>query len=421
MYKPHVITRIGLITVLALAGTVAGTAVHAQDTTPIKIGLGVAQSSNAAAFGQEQIIGARLAEQYFNENGGVNGRPIEVILQDTADTETTAINAFNTLIGTDQVVAILGPTLSQQAFAADPLAEQAGVPVLGPSNLAKGIPQIGDYIGRISAPATDMSPTVVRTVTGLFPDLKRAAVFYAQNDAFSKSETVVFQDALKAQNIEIVTIQTFNNTDTDFTAQITNAQALQPDLVVISGLAADGANLVRQIREFGYEGVIIGGNGLNASYIFPICQIECDGMYLTQAYNYTLNSEINNAFRALYKADQDKEPSQFAAQAFAGIQAFVESLRRVDEATPLNTLDLAATRTALRDALWIGVYDTPLGEVRFTPEGEVLQDQFYVAQVKMNPDGQSGQFVFLDVESDPSDEATAESTSEPTQVATVSR
>jgi len=60
--------------------------------------------------------------------------------------------------------------------------------------------------------------------------------FYAQNDAFNKSETEIFQKTVKDQGLELVTVQKFQTTDTDFQTQATNAINLKPDLVIISNL-----------------------------------------------------------------------------------------------------------------------------------------------------------------------------------------
>lgn len=59
--------------------------------SPIKIGVAMAQSSNIALLGQEQIIGARLAEKFYNSRGGINGTPIKLVFQDTGGDETTAV------------------------------------------------------------------------------------------------------------------------------------------------------------------------------------------------------------------------------------------------------------------------------------------------------------------------------------------
>jgi branched-chain amino acid transport system substrate-binding protein len=369
--------------------------VNTTGNAPIPIGIGVAQTSNVALLGQEQVIGAKIAEQFFNQKGGVNGTPIKLIFQDTSGDEQGAINAFNTLINQDKVVGIVGPTLSQHAFSADPIAERAKVPVLAPSNTAKGIPQIGEYISRVSAPVAVVAPNAVKAALKIDPNIKKVAVFYAQNDAFSKSETGTFQETVKTQGLDLVTVQKFQTTDTDFQTQATNAINLKPELIIISGLAADGGNLVKQLRELGYKGLIIGGNGLNTSNLLPVCKALCDGILIAQAYSPEHPNEINKEFRRIYTEQNKKEPPQFSAQAFTGVQVFVEALKAVDNKTKVSTLPLAQLRTDLNKAVLTGKYDTPLGEISFTPEGEIVQKEFYVAQVSMEPGGSSGKFKFL--------------------------
>lgn len=364
-------------------------------TGAIPIGAALAQTSNLALLGQEQVIGVKMAETYFNKKGGVNGTPIKVIIQDVAGDEQGAINAINTLITQDKVVGILGPSLSQQAFAASPIADRAKVPILGPSNTAKGIPQIGEYVGRVSAPVAVVAPNAVKTALKIDPKIKKVAVFFAQNDAFSKSETETFQETLKSLNLDIVTVQKFQTTDTDFQNQATAAINIKPDLVVISGLVADGGNLVKQLRQLGYQGLIIGGNGLNTSNIFPVCQAQCDGIIIAQAYNPELDNPINRDFVAAYTAENKKAPPQFTAQAFTGIQVFVEALKRVDDKNKLRTLSLEQIRQQLNQEILAGKYVTVLGDIAFTPEGEIIQDKFSVAQIKMDADGKNGKFTFV--------------------------
>ena len=364
----------------------------------IPIGIAVAQTSNVALLGQEQVAGAKLAEKYFNDRGGVNGTPIKLVFQDTAGDEQGAINAFQTLINRDKVVGIVGPTLSQQAFSADPIADRAKVPVLGPSNTAKGIPEIGDFVGRVSAPVAIVAPNAVKAALKINPQIKKVAVFFAQNDAFSKSETEIFQQTVKDQKLELATVQKFQTTDTDFQSQATAGINAKPDLVIVSGLAADGGNLVRKLRELGYKGLIIGGNGLNTSNLFPVCKKLCDGILIAQAYNPAQPNALNKAFRDAYLGQYKKEPPQFSAQAFTGVQVFVESLTAMSKANPtlkVNAQPIADLRVGLNKQLLAGKYSTPLGEISFTKVGEIVQQDFYVAQIKMDADGTSGKFTFL--------------------------
>lgn len=392
---PHIFSSILILAALSACGDRANSPPNSVSGDSIPIGVAVAQTSNVSLLGQEQVIGAKIAEKYFNDQKGIDGKPIKIFLQDTAGDEQGAINAFNTLISQNRVVGIVGPTVSQQAFAADPIAERAKVPVLAPSNTAKGIPEIGDYIARVSAPVAVVAPNAVKAALKINPNIKKVAVFYAQNDAFSKSETETFQQTVKDQKLDLVTVQKFQTTDTDFQTQTTAAINLKPDLVIISGLAADGGNLVKQLRELGYKGLIIGGNGLNTSNIFPVCKAQCEGVLIAQAYSPEFNSPLNKAFRDAYTSQYKKEPPQFTAQSFTAIQVFVEALKKLNAKTKINTLSLEQLRTQLNQEILAGKYNTVLGEISFTPEGEIVQKQFYVAQIKMDADGANGKFTFV--------------------------
>lgn len=361
----------------------------------IPIGIALAQTSNVALLGQEGFVGSRMAEKYFNDQGGINGTPIRLVMQDTGGDEAGAINAFQTLINKDKVVGIVGPTLSQQAFSADPIADRAKVPVIGASNTAKGIPEIGEYVSRVSAPVSIVAPNSVKAALKLNPNIKKVAVFYAQNDAFNKSETEIFQKTVKDQGLELVTVQKFLTTDTDFQAPATNALNLKPDLVIISGLAADGGNLVRQLRELGYKGIIVGGNGFNTPNIFSICKALCDGLLVAQAYSPEYPGAINTAFHKAYVDQYKKEPAQFSAQSFAAVQVYVEALKALDKKTKISTIPLDKLRTELNKQRLIGKYDTPLGEISFTPGRDIVQKKFYVSQLKVDKDGNNGKFVLV--------------------------
>ncbi len=361
----------------------------------IPIGIAFAQTSNVALLGQEGVNGVKIAEKYFNDKGGINGTPIKLVFQDTSGDEQGAINAFQTLINKDKVVGIVGPTLSQQAFSANPVAERAKVPVVAASNTAKGIPEIGNYIARVSAPIATVAPNALKAALKQNPNIKKVAVLYAQNDVLNKSETEIFQKVVKDSGLETITVQKFQTTDTDFQAQATNTINLKPDLVIISGLSADGGNLVRQLRELGYKGLIIGGNGLNTGNVFKVCKALCDGVLIAQAYSPDHPGEINKTFRETYLSQFKSEPPQFSAQAFTAVQVYVEALQALDKKTKVSSLALPKLRDELNKQILTGKYNTPVGEISFTPIGEVIQKDFYVAQIQMSKDGSTGKFAFI--------------------------
>ncbi|MFM7086033.1 MAG: ABC transporter substrate-binding protein [Cyanobium sp.] len=358
----------------------------------LTIGAAIAFTGNANLYGQDQRLGLTLAQRWFDRSAD---RPVRLRLEDGASDEASAIAAFNLLIQ-QGVLALIGPTLSQQAFAADPIAQRRGVPVVAPSNTARGIPQIGSFISRVSAQSSVIAPLSLQEALRRDPSLRRVALFYAQDDAYSTAEIAIFEQALAARGLKPLSVQRTQMGQNDFQNPITAVLPLQPELVVISVQAVDGGNLVRQLRELGYRGQIVVGNGLNTPNIYPICRRHCDGILIAQAYSPELNSPINRAFLQLYRrSGAAGPPPQIAAQAFTAYQVLFEAIQRLQQRGDLNGITLAEGRRRLMAELLRGRYDTPLGPIRFASDGEVIQERFFVAQVQMAPDGRNGRFTLV--------------------------
>ncbi len=114
---------------------------------------------------------------------------------------------------------------------------------------------------------------------------------------------------------------------------------------------------------------------------------------MAQAYSPLLDTPLNKQFVADFEAAQQKSPGQFSAQSFAAVQVIVEALKALNEQSPIADMPLPDLRKALNAQILAGAtVDTPLGPISLDPEGEINQTQFYVAQVKMNADGQTGSF-----------------------------
>jgi branched-chain amino acid transport system substrate-binding protein len=381
----------GALTLFALLGRSSDPAAQALNpAAPLKLGAALALTGNANLYGQDQRMGIGLAQSWLQSQP--HPRRVELQLEDGASDEPSAIAAFNLLIR-QGVIALIGPTLSQQAFAADPIAQRLGVPVVAPSNTAKGIPQIGSFISRVSAQSSVIAPLSIDEALRREPGTKRVAVFFAQDDAYSTAETAIFQKVLAARGLNPVSVQRTQLADNNFQNPITAALQKRPQLVVISAQAVDGGNLIRQLRELGYRGQIVVGNGLNTPNIYPICQRWCDGVLIAQAYSPELKTPINLAFRRLFaQANKGRTPGQIAAQAWTAYQVVFEAIQRVQKRESFKGLTLAEARQELMKEILGGRYDTPLGPIRFRPDGEVVQGRFYVAEVRMDATGRNGRF-----------------------------
>src|SRR4051812_26503486 len=162
----------------------------------VRIGLAFATSGDNAVYGKSQRQAAELAWKEWQANGGINGFPIAATFQDTAGKPDQAISIFQGFIKTDKVLAIIGPTLSNEAKSSDLEAQKASVPVLAVSNTTSGVTEIGDYIFRDSLAEAQVIPETVKQVKDKL-GIKTASILYARDDAFSKSGYDIFKAELE--------------------------------------------------------------------------------------------------------------------------------------------------------------------------------------------------------------------------------
>src|SRR5882757_6662795 len=158
-------------------------AAHSAD---IKIGVAEALTGPAAKYGVAIKNGFTLATDEVNAKGGINGNKLVLVSEDEQGKKEEAINTFKKLIFQDKVLLIFGPTLSNSAFAADPIANAVKVVVFGTSNTADGITAMGPFTYRNSVMEADVLPVTVRAAVKHF-SLKKVAVIYGNDDAFTKS------------------------------------------------------------------------------------------------------------------------------------------------------------------------------------------------------------------------------------------
>jgi branched-chain amino acid transport system substrate-binding protein len=325
----------------------------------VKIGTVFSMTQAGAVYGATQKNGSQLAADELNELGYVPGARIDLVLEDDASDKTQGINAFNKLINQDKVLLIVGPTLSNTAQAAAPIAQQAKVPVLGVSNTAGGITEIGDYIFRDSLTEAQVIPQTIKAVKAKI-NMAKAALLYGNDDAFTKAGYDEFKKALQANGVQITSEQTFAKGDKDFSAQLTQIKGTNPDAVICSALAEEAAGILTQARRLGIDAKVpfVGGNGFNSTALIKNAGAASDGTIVGAAWNSASPNLKSQDFIKKYKAKYNADPDQFAAQAHAGIYIVAEALKRAG-----TTTDRAKVRDALAS---IKDFDTTLGKFSFT-------------------------------------------------------
>jgi branched-chain amino acid transport system substrate-binding protein len=308
----------------AAAGERAGEGTGESCTieAPVPIGAVLSLTGAAASYGESQQKGLELAEEELAEKEGVT---YELTIEDDQTDPRQGITLFDEFVAAD-VSLIIGPTLSNAALQADPIAQEAGVPVLGISNTAAGVTDIGDYIHRASLTEQAVIPQTIAKATEQF-GLKKVVVMYSNDDAFTESGFEAFSAALEDEGVEIAETITFSKADTDFRALLTQAEESNADALVVSALIEAAIPLVTQARELGIEVPIIGGNGFNNPRLMADAGDAAEGVVVGAAWNSSSDNPENAAFLKAFEAKYDTAPDQFAAQAYAGLKLVDEAVR----------------------------------------------------------------------------------------------
>ncbi|WP_338751844.1 ABC transporter substrate-binding protein [Janibacter alittae] len=288
----------------------------------VPVGAALSLTGAAASYGESQRNGLELAAADLNEKDGVT---YDLTVEDDQTDPKQGISVFEGFVN-DGASVIIGPTLSNTAFQAQPIAQEEGVPVLAISNTADGITEQGDYIFRDSLTESQVIPQTVTTAIEKY-DLKDVVVMYSNDDAFTESGYEVMASALEDSDTEVTDTLTFSTNDTDFRALLTEAKNADPDAIFVSGLIEAAIPLVTQARELGIDVPIIGGNGFNNPQLMADAGDAAEGVVVGAAWNSASDNPQNADFLAAYEEKYDSQPDQFAAQAYTGLMLIDDAVR----------------------------------------------------------------------------------------------
>ncbi|MFA5079782.1 MAG: ABC transporter substrate-binding protein [Dehalococcoidia bacterium] len=340
----------------------------------IKIGALLGLSGDiGTSYGQPQKNGVELAVNEVNVSNYLgSGKQLKLVVADAGAGADTALKAMTGLIETDNVSGIIGPTLSAQAFKADPVAQSHKIPVIAVSNTVPGITEMGDFIFRCSLPESTVIGGTIRAAASQLRVVK-VAYLWGKDDDYTIAGYKAFKDAVAKNGLKVLADETFNRGDTDFKPQLERIIAKSPDAILVSALAKEAAAIIIQARSLGYTGTIIGGNGFNSTDVIKQAGSYAEGVMAGTAWNIASINTRNLEFISAYQKAYGIKPDQFATQAYTGTWLMANAIRTAGSSNP----------QAIRDALaGISNFTTPMGSFSFTENREPVHPS--VVQIVKN-------------------------------------
>ena len=331
-----------------------------------EIPIGVVHPVTGCLFSDNPPIeyGSRLAVGEINDAQLGDAR-LKLIIADGQSTAEGVVEAFNKLIDQGGLSAILGPATSSQAQAAFPIAQENQVVTISPTSAARGLSGIGDFIFRTSLTTDVLIPNGVR-ITQEKLGYQRVATINDEIDVFSKDSDAVLKTALTENGVEILTSETFQTGETDFSDQLTRIMESNPDAIFISAPVVETPDILIQGRELGIPSDV----PFLITVTFASDQIQTAGDAAEGAITFTnwistASTPGNQAFVQNYRAAYGIEPNAFAAQSYAAVYVLAKAIANAQSTHP----------TSIRDALAnITDFDTVLGQFSFNADGDAVYD-----------------------------------------------
>ena len=314
---------------------------------PIKIGAIVSLTGTYAGLGEPEKNVLELEVARINKAGGVNGRQIEVVVEDDATDEAKAVAVASKLIEQEKVVAIIGATGTGQTMAVRGDVQRAAIPQV---SMAGGT-VITSPVDKLVF-ATPWSNTIVVPFTLDYLEGQGITKIGLISDSggFGKDgEAVIKVDAPKA-GIEVVADQTFNLGDTDMTTQLTKIKNSDAQAIVMWTAGKEAAIIAKNAKDLGIELPVYGSHGIARREFIEGAGDAAEGVkfaagkiLIPDAYGkgseaFTVATEFVDRYQAAY----GEAPSTFAGHAYDALYLIVQAAQRIDgDVTP----------TALRDEI----------------------------------------------------------------------
>lgn len=226
-----------------------------QAAEPIKLGAFFALSGPAAHIGTPTKLVADMVVDQINKGGGINGRPIELIIGDTESDPAKAATIAKKFIFTDKVAAIIGPTSTAEGMNVKKIVEEASVPTfmtVGGDPVIMGGEKLGSFNYVFKSP--QRSSTAVKKLFGYLQEKKLTKVgLLTASDAFGKDGLVWLEKLAPDFGITFVGKESFGPSDTDMTAQLTKIKNADPQALVVWTIGPAGAIVAKNKAQLGIK------------------------------------------------------------------------------------------------------------------------------------------------------------------------
>ncbi len=340
-----------LAPVLAIAAPATG--------EPVFFGVSGPLTGQNAQYGAQWKAGFDLALDQINAEGGIHGRPLAYVFEDSQSDPRQAVGLAQKFVNDKRIRIELGDFSSPASMAASPIYQRAGLVQLGFTNSHPDFTKGGDYVWSPSISQSDSQPLLADLAVKTL-GFKRVAVLYLNTD-WGRTSRDVFVKAAQERGAQVVVAEGYQPDEKDFRSTLVRVRDANPDGLVLISYYPDGALIAGQVRSVGLKQPIAASGSVYSPKFIELGGASVNGIFTNTAFFPEGRRAEVQDFVKRFQAKYGKEPDAFNAYAYDAVVIAAAALR---QAGP------DADRKAVRDAFY-KIKDVPsvvFGKANFDPE-----------------------------------------------------
>ncbi len=357
----------------AAAPTAAAAAQPATAGGEIRFGAGLNMTGPTASQGALFKKAIDLAVNQVNGAGGINGKKINMMIEDNQSTNPGALAALNKNLENDKVLVEIGPVLSTQVQAVSDTDKQAGVPIATGGTAVKNTHMDNPWLFRMRP---DDSVAAAAMVQYIKEDMKLTKVgVLHDSDAFGTGGATLVERYSKENGLTVVKNESYTASSKDYTAQLLSLKNAGAEVMVVYATRPEDVALIeRQYHDLGAPFKYLGSPSSAEVDTLSLSKEAANGLYAVV--DFVLGqTDVSKAYVDAYKKAYNSEPDALSAWNYDAVTLFANTIKKVGEDRSKIIKEILNTHG------WQGV----CGTYDFTPNGDGLHSN---SVVQIQPGGQ---------------------------------
>ena len=336
--RKNIMVVLSLVLVLLLGLITSGCNNLIKNDKEIILGANYEMTGALAAVAKQTVNGINLAIKQTNEQGGVLGKQIKLIIADNKSEPSESANAITKLIKNDNVKLVFGSVASSNVLATVQIAHDSKIPLITATATNPSVTMEQDQVRPYVFRTCFIDPfqgEVMANFAAKSLQAKNAVMYIDSSSDYSKGLAKIFAEKFIANGGIIIGEESFLQKDQDFKSTLTKIKAINPDVVFIPAYYEEVGKIIRQAREIGIKSQLIGTDGWDDPKLIEIAGLSAvEGTFFSNHYSPQEQDPKVVEFVKAYKAEYNQEPSALAVLGYDCALVVIDAIKRAGSDDP---------------------------------------------------------------------------------------